>query len=152
MFSTMRSPSNTSRQRSIKQGNSAGLLSGMEQTYLEKIGSDEAYHVAALTDTIKKLGGTPVAAPGVDFGSSFDSRKNYLTTSHTFENVGVGAYLGAAGVHLRQDDPAGRRRHLRVSRRDTPPSSATSSASRPRVGSTWGRSRSPWTRRPCSRG
>ena len=80
-----------------KQGNSAGLLSGMERTYLEKIGSDEAYHVAALTDTIKKLGGTPVAAPGVDFGSPFDSRKNYLTTSHTFENVGVGAYLGAAG-------------------------------------------------------
>lgn len=80
-----------------QQGNSAGLLSGMEKTYLDRIGADEAYHVTALTATIKQLGGTPVAAPGVDFGSAFDSRKNYLTTSHTFENVGVGAYLGAAG-------------------------------------------------------
>ena len=50
-----------------------------------------------ITATIKQLGGTPVAAPGVDFGGAFDSRKSYLTTSHTFENVGVGAYLGAAG-------------------------------------------------------
>jgi hypothetical protein len=80
-----------------QQGNSAGLLSGMEKTYLEHIGADEAYHVTAITATIKKLGGTPVAAPSVDFGSSFDNRMSYLTTSHTFENVGVGAYLGAAG-------------------------------------------------------
>ena len=29
--------------------------------------------------------------------SSFDTRESFLTTSHTFENVGVGAYLGAAG-------------------------------------------------------
>lgn len=80
-----------------KQGNAANLLSGTEATYLQKIGSDEDYHVTALTATIKKLGGTPVAAPGVDFGSSFDSRTNFLTTSFTFENEGVGAYLGAAG-------------------------------------------------------
>jgi hypothetical protein len=80
-----------------QQGNAAGLLSGTEKTYLERIGADEAAHVAALTATIKQLGGTPVTAPGVDFGSSFDSRANYLKTSHTFENVGVGAYLGAAG-------------------------------------------------------
>ena len=80
-----------------KQGNSAGLLDGQEKQYLAQIGADEDTHVAAITATIKKLGGTPVAAPGVDFGTSFDNRKNYLTTSHTFENVGVGAYLGAAG-------------------------------------------------------
>ena len=79
------------------QGNKAGLLSGMEKQYLLSIGADEAAHVAAITDTIKKLGGTPVAAPGVDFGSSFDTRESYLKTSHVFENVGVGAYLGAAG-------------------------------------------------------
>lgn len=79
------------------QGNKAGLLSGDEKKYLEQIQVDEQTHVTAITDTIKKLGGTPVAAPGVDFGGAFDSRKSYLTTSHTFENVGVGAYLGAAG-------------------------------------------------------
>ncbi|GGM14027.1 ferritin-like domain-containing protein [Nakamurella endophytica] len=80
-----------------QQGNSAGLLSGTEQTYLAKIQSDEEYHVTALTGVIKQLGGTPVAAPGVNFGDAFASRDSFLTTSHTFENVGVGAYLGAAG-------------------------------------------------------
>jgi len=79
------------------QGQAAGLLSGIEKTYLDKIAADEAYHVVALTATIKQLGGTPVAAPGVSFGDVFASRKSYLTASHTFENVGVGAYLGAAG-------------------------------------------------------
>ncbi len=80
-----------------QQGQAAGLLSGTEKAYLDKIAADEAYHVTAITATIKQLGGTPVAAPGVDFGGAFDSRNSYLTTSHTFENVGVGAYLGAAG-------------------------------------------------------
>jgi len=80
-----------------QQGNAAGLLSGVEKEYLTKIQSDEEFHVTAITATIKQLGGTPVAAPGVDFGGSFDSRDSYLKTSHVFENVGVGAYLGAAG-------------------------------------------------------
>jgi len=80
-----------------QQGNSAGLLSGTEKDYATTIQSDEEYHVTAITATIKQLGGTPVAAPGVDFGKSFDSRESFLTTAHTFENVGVGAYLGAAG-------------------------------------------------------
>ncbi|GAA2001908.1 ferritin-like domain-containing protein [Nakamurella flavida] len=79
------------------QGNKAGLVSGVEADYLKQIQADEEYHVTALTDTIKSLGGTPVSAPGVDFGGAFDSRTSYLTTSVTFENVGVGAYLGAAG-------------------------------------------------------
>jgi hypothetical protein len=80
-----------------KQGNAANLVSGQEAKYLSTIGSDEDAHVAALTDTIKKLGGKPVAAPKVDFGGAFKDRNSYLTLSHTFENVGVQAYLGAAG-------------------------------------------------------
>lgn len=80
-----------------QQGNAAGLLSGTEKDYLATIQSDEEFHVTALTDTIKKLGGTPVAKPGVAFGDAFKSRESFLTTSVTFENVGVGAYLGAAG-------------------------------------------------------
>src|ERR1700712_2848419 len=80
-----------------QQGNAAGLLDGVEAQYLASIQADEEYHVKALTDTINKLGGTPVAAPGVDFGAAFADRNSYLTTSVTFENVGVGAYLGAAG-------------------------------------------------------
>lgn len=80
-----------------KQGNAANLLEGMEKEYLATIQSDEETHVSALTDTIKSLGGKPVAVPGVDFGESFASRDSYLKTSHVFENLGTSAYLGAAG-------------------------------------------------------
>lgn len=80
-----------------RQGNSAGLLPAEEAAFLDNIGSDEDAHVAAITDTIKKIGGKPVPAPKVDFGEAFASRESYLKTSHTFENLGVQAYLGAAG-------------------------------------------------------
>src|SRR5680860_500701 len=77
-----------------RQGNGKNLLSGKEAQYLETIGSDEDAHVAAITNTINKIGGTPVEAPGVDFADSFDNREKFLTTSHVFENLGVSAYLG----------------------------------------------------------
>ncbi len=80
-----------------RQGNSAGLLSGKEKVYLDKVQVDEESHVATIRSTIMKLGGSPVAAPGVDFADSFASRESYLKTSHVFENTGVSAYLGAAG-------------------------------------------------------
>ena len=80
-----------------RQGNSAGLLSGKEKQYLEQVQVDEESHVATLRSTIMDLGGSPVAAPGVDFGASFANRSKYLTTAHVFENTGVSAYLGAAG-------------------------------------------------------
>jgi hypothetical protein len=79
-----------------RQGNAAGVLSGKEAGYLKRIGADEDAHVAAIMQTVQKLGGTPVPAPAVDFGGSFASRDSFLKTSHTFENLGVSAYLGAA--------------------------------------------------------
>lgn len=86
-----------------QQGNARKLLSGKEAEYLVRVQKDEEAHVSALTSTIQKLGGTPVAAPGVDFKDSFSSRTKYLTTSHTFENLGVSAYLGAAGFIKNKD-------------------------------------------------
>ncbi len=80
-----------------EQGNGEGLLDGPEAELLEAIGADEQAHVTLLTDTIKKIGGKPVAAPAVDFGEAFQSRESYLELSHVFENTGVSAYLGAAG-------------------------------------------------------
>lgn len=80
-----------------KQGNGKNLLRGKEAEYLRQIGADEDAHVAALTETVKKVGGTPAAKPGVDFKDSFATRESFLNTSLTFENLGVGAYLGAAG-------------------------------------------------------
>lgn len=86
-----------------RQGNEAGPLSGKEAEYVQTVGADEDAHVSAITDTIMKIGGTPVEAPAVDFGKSFASRKSFLTTAHVFENTGVGAYLGAAGFIKNKD-------------------------------------------------
>ena len=86
-----------------RQGNESGLLSGKEAEYLKTIGADEDAHVAAISDTIMKIGGTPVKAPAVDFGKAFGTRKSYLETAHVFENLGVSAYLGAAGAIQNKD-------------------------------------------------
>lgn len=86
-----------------KQGNAAKLVSGVEAQYLQQIGADEDAHVAAIAATIKKLGGTPVTAPKVDFGGAFANRESFLKTSHVFENLGVSAYLGAAGFIKNKD-------------------------------------------------
>ncbi|MGH8929553.1 MAG: ferritin-like domain-containing protein [Egibacteraceae bacterium] len=80
-----------------RQGNAAGLLAGKEAMYLQQVGADEDAHVTAITQTIMQLGAMPVAAPGVDFGQAFASRESFLETAYTFENLGVSAYLGAAG-------------------------------------------------------
>ena len=86
-----------------RQGNDAGLLSGKEAKYTQTIGADEDAHVAAISETIMKIGGTPVEAPAVDFGEAFASRGSFLETAHVFENLGVGAYLGAAGFIKNKD-------------------------------------------------
>ena len=57
---------------------------------------NETEHVDALTATIEKLGGKPVAKPGVDFGGAFANQKAFLKTAQTFEDLGVSAYNGAA--------------------------------------------------------
>ncbi len=86
-----------------RQGNAKMLLSGREAEYLKAIGADEQAHVDAITATIVKLGGTPVASPNVDFGDAFKDRDHFLKLSHTFENTGVHAYLGAAGSIKNKD-------------------------------------------------
>ena len=58
------------------------------------IAKDEAEHVAALTATIKKLGGTPVASPKVAF--PMKDEKSFLMLAQVFEDTGVSAYNGAA--------------------------------------------------------
>lgn len=63
---------------------------------LALVGAHEAGHVAALTDTIIALGGTPVEEQTYDFGDAFDSADAFLATSAALENTGVSAYYGAA--------------------------------------------------------
>jgi hypothetical protein len=71
-------------------------ISGDAKSLATEIRDNENEHVAALMKTIKGLGGTPVKAPGVDFGDAFASEKAFLKLAQTFEDTGVSAYNGAA--------------------------------------------------------
>jgi rubrerythrin len=73
-----------------------GGLSGDVRSLATEIRDNEAEHVDALTQTIEDLGGTPVKAPGVDFGDAFASERSFLELAQTLEDTGVSAYNGAA--------------------------------------------------------
>lgn len=68
--------------------------SGELKPLLSLLASDEKMHVEALEGTIKKLGGKPVAKPKFNF--EYSGTSGFLKLAETFENVGVGAYNGAA--------------------------------------------------------
>ena len=71
-------------------------LSSEVRSLAKEIRDNENEHVTALKATIEKLGGTPVKAPGVDFGKAFANQKSFLKLAQTFEDTGVSAYNGAA--------------------------------------------------------
>ena len=71
-------------------------LSGDVTSLAKEIRDNENEHVSALMSTIEDLGGTPVKAPGVDFGKAFANQKSFLKLAQTFEDTGVSAYNGAA--------------------------------------------------------
>ena len=71
-------------------------LSGNVKSLATEIRDNEAEHVDALMRTIEDLGGTPVKAPGVDFGDAFTSERSFLKLAQTLEDTGVSAYNGAA--------------------------------------------------------
>jgi hypothetical protein len=68
--------------------------SGELKPLISLLASDEKQHVEALEGTIKKLGGKPVAKPTFNF--EYSGTSGFLKLAETFENVGVGAYNGAA--------------------------------------------------------
>lgn len=61
---------------------------------LAAIRDHEGAHVAALTQTIMDMGGTPVAEATYDFGYGTDPVA-FLATAAALENTGVSAYDGA---------------------------------------------------------
>jgi hypothetical protein len=71
-------------------------LAGEAKEIATTLRENEDAHVKALASTIKDLGGTPVKAPGVDFGMAFADEASFLKTAQTFEDLGVSAYNGAA--------------------------------------------------------
>jgi hypothetical protein len=71
------------------------LLNGRDLELVTPISDHEAAHVTAVTDTIKSLGGKPVAEPKLTFpASTFKSRAKFLGTAAVFEELGVKAYHG----------------------------------------------------------
>ena len=77
-----------------KGAKSRAKASGELMSLIELIGRDEDEHVGALTETIKKLGGKPVAEPKFDF--PYSGTAGFLKLAQTFEDTGVSAYNGAA--------------------------------------------------------
>jgi len=76
--------------------NRSGLLSGRVAEYFRAFGDHEHAHVVALTDTITKLGGTPVQAQASYSFPNFTSQDEIVNFFAVVEEVGAGAYLGAA--------------------------------------------------------
>lgn len=63
-----------------------------------EIGSDERAHVALLRSA---LGSQTIAKPNINLnalGFGFDSQSDFLLLSRIFEDIGVSAYAGAAGL------------------------------------------------------
>ncbi|MBA2290341.1 MAG: ferritin-like domain-containing protein [Chloroflexia bacterium] len=67
----------------------------------QSIGAHESAHVVALVDTINSLGGTPVGEAMYDFGVT--DVASYVATAQVLENLGVGAYTGAAQFLIEED-------------------------------------------------
>ncbi|MEA2376068.1 MAG: hypothetical protein QOD53_2531 [Thermoleophilaceae bacterium] len=76
-----------------RKGQSLGL-SGDVMKLAKEFGDAETQHVAALTQTVKKLGGTPAAKPTFVF--PIKDEKSFLALAQTLEDTGVSAYNGAA--------------------------------------------------------
>ena len=77
--------------------NDAGILSGRAAAYFTAFGAHEQEHVAAITQTIQALGGTPVAKPAFDFSGVPSDPAEVVKFFQTVEAVGASAYHGAAG-------------------------------------------------------
>lgn len=72
----------------------SGLFKGGDLAEIRLIARQEAQHVAALTATVAKLGGTPAPRPRTAF--PIDNPTQVLQLAATVENLGAAAYLGQA--------------------------------------------------------
>jgi hypothetical protein len=76
-----------------KEAKTRAKASGELKSLIGLLADDEKQHVEALTATIKKLGGKPVAEPKFDF--PYNNTAGFLKLAQTFEDTGVSAYNGA---------------------------------------------------------
>jgi hypothetical protein len=75
------------------EAKSRARASGELKSLIGLLADDEMQHVEALTATIEKLGGKPVAEPKFDF--TYSDTAGFLKLAQTFEDTGVSAYNGA---------------------------------------------------------
>ncbi|MGH3264593.1 MAG: ferritin-like domain-containing protein [Trebonia sp.] len=76
-----------------KEALTRAKASGELRSLIGLLAEDERQHVEALTATIKKLGGKPVAEPKFEF--PYGNTAGFLKLAQTFEDTGVSAYNGA---------------------------------------------------------
>lgn len=77
------------------KGVKSGLLSGRELELVRPIVQHERDHVAAMTATIKALGGKPAAKPRFSYPKgTFADKATWLKTASTLEELAVSAYHG----------------------------------------------------------
>jgi glutamine cyclotransferase len=80
---------------------SAGFGGNVPGRFLS-LQNHEEVHVVALVDTIASLGGTPVGEAMYDFGVT--DVASYVATAQVLENLGTGAYTGAAQFLIENDE------------------------------------------------
>jgi hypothetical protein len=76
-----------------KEAKTRAKASGELKSLINLLADDEEQHVAALTASIKELGGKPVAEPKFNF--DYNDTAGFLKLAQTFEDTGVSAYNGA---------------------------------------------------------
>lgn len=76
----------------------ANILSGKELEYFQSFGQHEAAHVNGLTKALQAAGVEPAMAMADYQFPSFDSRQAILDFAKVAEDIGVGAYQGAAAA------------------------------------------------------
>ncbi|MEZ4870183.1 MAG: ferritin-like domain-containing protein [Caldilineaceae bacterium] len=74
------------------------ILTGKEKSYFTMFGDHEAAHVKAITSTLTQMGATPVAAQSSYNFPPFNNRGDILNFAKMAEDIGVGAYQGAAAA------------------------------------------------------
>ncbi|GAC1383706.1 MAG: hypothetical protein NVSMB42_00750 [Herpetosiphon sp.] len=81
----------------------SGLLTGQALEFAKAFGAHESAHVTAITETIKKLGGTPVQPLAAYNLPALKSQAEAIATITKVEDVGASAYLGAAPLVKNND-------------------------------------------------
>lgn len=73
-----------------------------------EIGRDERNHVTLIRGALMQAGITPVAKPAINLnalGVGFGNIAQFLTLARIFEDIGVSAYAGAAGLSTVANSP-----------------------------------------------